>query len=218
MQCFSSRTSSTLVPKLKHHLDQLYPQKPIASNASRPAGVAASEELDLPCPGAMQGLLEKFERLASLPQIAGRKSSNPAFDEWLIRDKSSHNIYQLKVFYKNRLDSNTLQGLMEGIEGYRELEHENIVRLDACRKDAKLVCLVMEYVGRATLYDYMHTKGPLSEQEAYSIFEPLCQAVEHLHSNGIAHTALHAQNVLLTANKQVKLTGLERCKRLKRLV
>jgi serine/threonine protein kinase len=92
--------------------------------------------------------------------------------------------------------------------------HQNIVRVfdsDICRvsKGPSEAYIVMEYCPGGSLIDLLNSRIPsrLSESEIFAIFEQICEAVAHLHSQEppIIHRDLKIENVLLGADRMYKL-------------
>lgn len=67
----------------------------------------------------------------------------------------------------------------------------------------------MEYIPGGELLEYVKQKGAngLSEIEAKMFFTQLTEAVCYCHNKFIIHRDLKPENVLLTENKQIKVTS-----------
>ena len=65
--------------------------------------------------------------------------------------------------------------------------------------------IVMEYVEKGTLFDYVNSKKGLDESEARRIFKQILSAVEHCHKNGLVHRDLKLNNILITQHGDIKL-------------
>ncbi|KAI8884410.1 kinase-like protein [Backusella circina FSU 941] len=90
------------------------------------------------------------------------------------------------------------------------LYHEHIVQLYETYETADTLYLIMEYAPGGNLEEYLKTmtnngKKALSEDQARDIFRQLMTAVDHCHSRWVVHRDLKAPNVLLDANKNMKL-------------
>ncbi len=66
--------------------------------------------------------------------------------------------------------------------------------------------LVMEYVDGVSLADLLARHGRLPVPAAIVIGLQLCRALEVVHARGVLHRDIKPQNILLTADGQVKLT------------
>ena len=63
----------------------------------------------------------------------------------------------------------------------------------------------MEYCEEGELFNYIVKKDRLSENESSFFYYQLINAIEYLHSKGIAHRDLKPENILLGENHIIKL-------------
>ena len=84
--------------------------------------------------------------------------------------------------------------------------HKNILRLYQVMQSDRHVMLVTEYCEGGEIFDQLVTNGRMTEKNARIYFHQIMDAVFYLHSNGIVHRDLKAENLLLTSDfKCVKL-------------
>ena len=60
------------------------------------------------------------------------------------------------------------------------------------------MCFVMEYCSGGELKHYLYEKGPLPEDEAYSIILQIVEAVRQCHNSNIIHRDLKLENILFS--------------------
>jgi non-specific serine/threonine protein kinase/serine/threonine-protein kinase len=85
------------------------------------------------------------------------------------------------------------------------LEHPNIARLlDAGSTDEGRPYLVMEHVDGVRIDRYCDERG-LGIDERLAIFLDVCEAVQHAHRNLVVHRDLKPDNILVSAEGEVKL-------------
>jgi len=77
------------------------------------------------------------------------------------------------------------------------LRHPYILRFIDLPQDKRRDYVVTEYLQGAPLADRVGMGKRLAEQEAIAIMSRVCEAVEHLHAQGIVHYDLKPANVLL---------------------
>lgn len=65
--------------------------------------------------------------------------------------------------------------------------------------------MILEYVERGDLFDFISKHGPMPEEEAIFVFRQIMSALEYCHSYGICHRDLKPENILLKSNGQVKI-------------
>ena len=86
------------------------------------------------------------------------------------------------------------------------VKHDNIIQMYEIFSERSKIYVCLELAPRGDLLQYLQLKGALDEAESHYIFVQICGAVEYLHSKNIVHRDLKCENLLLTANKIVKIT------------
>ena len=92
------------------------------------------------------------------------------------------------------------------------LSHPNVVAVYDQRTDGEHVFLVMEYVAGRTLRDALTAAGRLGPRAALETMQPVLAALGAAHRAGLVHRDVKPENVLITADGQVKVAdfGLAR--------
>jgi|JI6StandDraft_1071083.scaffolds.fasta_scaffold09610_6 5'-AMP-activated protein kinase catalytic alpha subunit len=67
------------------------------------------------------------------------------------------------------------------------------------------IFLVMEFAERGDLMQYVRSREKLDEPQAATLFLQIMEAIEYIHSVGVAHRDIKPTNILLTKDLQVKL-------------
>ncbi|MGE5232403.1 MAG: bifunctional DNA-binding transcriptional regulator/O6-methylguanine-DNA methyltransferase Ada [Deltaproteobacteria bacterium] len=88
----------------------------------------------------------------------------------------------------------------------RRVTHPNVVRTYDVGIAGDARFLVMEYVEGVSLADLLARHGRLPAPAAVVVGLQLCRALEVVHARGVLHRDVKPQNILLTAEGQVKLT------------
>lgn len=86
------------------------------------------------------------------------------------------------------------------------LTHPNIVSVYDVGEDGDMHYIVMEYVKGKTLKQYIQEFSPLSPAKSVHIMKQLTSAIAHAHENGIIHRDIKPQNILMDAERNVKVT------------
>ena len=86
-----------------------------------------------------------------------------------------------------------------------ELNHPNIIKIYKIIEEEKNYLVIMEYCEEGELFNYIVKKERLSENESSFFYYQLINALEYLHSKGIAHRDPKPENILLGENHIIKL-------------
>ncbi|XP_053674640.1 testis-specific serine/threonine-protein kinase 3-like [Anopheles nili] len=86
------------------------------------------------------------------------------------------------------------------------VRHPYIIRVHAIMKCRSKICIFMRYAEMGDMLSFVIDHGPLGEPQSRIWFRQLALAVQYLHESGIAHRDLKCENILLSANFNVKLS------------
>ena len=104
----------------------------------------------------------------------------------------------IKILDKLKLiEEEGIERVLREIKISSELNHPNIIKIYDIMEDEKNYLVVMEYCEEGELFNYIVKKDRLSESESSFFYYQLINAIEYLHSNGIAHRDLKPENILL---------------------
>ena len=85
------------------------------------------------------------------------------------------------------------------------MDHPNIIKTYKISENTKNYYIIMEYCDGGELFNYIVEKEKLDQNEASMFFYQLINALEYIHSLGIAHRDLKPENLLLVENKIIKI-------------
>src|SRR5699024_8520127 len=123
------------------------------------------------------------------------------FDNILEREVA---IKVLRLEYSN--DDEFITRFHREAQSATSLSHPNIVNIYDVGEEDDIYYMVMEYVDGLTLKEYIHRFGPISIDDAVDIMIQITSAIEHAHENHIVHRDIKPQNILINADRTVKVT------------
>lgn len=87
-------------------------------------------------------------------------------------------------------------------------KHEHILRLYQVMQTEKYLMLVTEFCAGGEVFDHLVAHGRMSEPTARMYFTQIVHAIQYLHSAGIVHRDLKAENLLLSHDSRtIKIAG-----------
>ncbi|CRK32085.1 hypothetical protein BN1708_016073 [Verticillium longisporum] len=85
------------------------------------------------------------------------------------------------------------------------VDHPNVMKVYDIWENRSEIYLVLEYVDKGDLFDYINTNGRLNEEAAMYLFRQIMSAMQHCHAFNICHRDLKPENILLNAENQIKI-------------
>ncbi|KAF8821767.1 putative histone kinase SNF1 [Cardiosporidium cionae] len=112
----------------------------------------------------------------------------------------------IKVINKTKMQSMDMhEKIRREINILQCLNHPHVMRLYELVDSPTDIFMVMEYVPRGELFDYIVQRTRLSENEARRFFQQIVTGVEYCHHHLVSHRDLKPENVLLDTNLNVKV-------------
>ncbi|XP_053595451.1 serine/threonine-protein kinase SIK3 isoform X2 [Microplitis demolitor] len=111
----------------------------------------------------------------------------------------------IKIIDKTKLSEENLAKIFREVHIMKRLRHPHIIRLYQVMETEKMIYLVTEYAPGGEIFDHLVRNGRMSEPEARRIFKQIVLAVHYLHTHGVVHRDLKAENLLLDADNNIKL-------------
>ena len=112
----------------------------------------------------------------------------------------------IKILNKEKIkEEEDLERIKREIKILSMMNHPNVIRTYKNIENEKNYYLIMEYCDGGELFNYIVEKEKLDEDEASMFFYQLINALEYIHSLGVAHRDLKPENLLLVKNKLIKI-------------
>jgi formylglycine-generating enzyme required for sulfatase activity/serine/threonine protein kinase len=124
-----------------------------------------------------------------------------ALKEFLPRDLAARNPDGTLRLDGPEADRRFAEGLGAFLEEGRtmaRLEHRNVVHVVRCFEANNTAYLQMPYFRGETLLGLLKRGGTLNREEATALLNPLLDALDYLHRNGIVHQDIKPANVFIT--------------------
>lgn len=112
----------------------------------------------------------------------------------------------IKVLEKSKISEVAdVERVSREIHILKLIRHPHIVQLYEIIETPSQLFLVMEYLERGELFDYIVQNKRLSESEAVRMFHQLISGVEYIHKIGVVHRDLKPENILLDSKGAVRI-------------
>ncbi|XP_059402935.1 serine/threonine-protein kinase SIK2-like isoform X1 [Carassius carassius] len=123
----------------------------------------------------------------------------------LARHRITKSEVAIKIIDKTQLDAVNLEKVYREVEIMKLLDHPHIIKLYQVMETKNMLYLVTEYARNGEIFDYLASRGRLSEMDARRKFWQILSAVEYCHERNIVHRDLKAENLLLDAHMNMKI-------------
>ncbi|PHJ23072.1 agc kinase [Cystoisospora suis] len=144
----------------------------------------------------------------SLDRFLGRGNFCEVFEASLVGDKDKKS-YALKIFDRKKVvQLNKVNDVVMERHCMLRLNdpgHPNVIRLVSTFKDEFRVCIVYELAENGELWELLKHGGILTESLAARYILQLVDAVEYIHSKGIIHRDIKAENITVMRDGNLKL-------------
>jgi calcium/calmodulin-dependent protein kinase I len=121
--------------------------------------------------------------------------------------KSDKTKWAVKVIDKEALKDD-IKLLKREVEIMKQVNHNNILKLNEIYEDEQKVYIVMELVQGSELFDRVVDKGFYTEKQAKNIVLQILSAIAYLHNVGIAHRDLKPENLLCSGDGDEEVVKL----------
>ena len=98
-----------------------------------------------------------------------------------------------------------IKSVFTEIEMLKKLQHSNIARIYEYQESQEKMYIFMEFCLNGELFNFINSKGPLSEKFAAKIFKQILSALKYLKSQRIFHRDIKCENILFDKNWNAKL-------------
>ena len=110
---------------------------------------------------------------------------------------NQNHVVAIKIIDKLKFSKHPM--LQNEIQFLKSLEHPGIVQLEKTFQDPEKIYLVMEKLSGGDMLDLTlsQPEGKLSERESKFYVSQICNALDYLHRNDVAHCDLKPENILI---------------------
>jgi serine/threonine protein kinase len=111
----------------------------------------------------------------------------------------------VKIMTRAGRDPRSMERFLNEARIQASLQHPNIATLYDFCEVAGQPCIIMEFVDGQTLDDRITASGRLPASEALFILQAVAEALSYMHSHGIVHRDIKANNIKITSQGGIKL-------------
>lgn len=112
---------------------------------------------------------------------------------------SDKKLFAIKILTKQT--DRDIQRFQREVRAASKFDHPNIVRVyDLGSTGDGAPYIVMELISGTTLRKIIRTEGKLPPDRCVRIFEQICNALQHLHDDGLVHRDLKPANIMVVHN------------------
>lgn len=119
----------------------------------------------------------------------------------------------IKIIRPEVMETAEMEEIEREVEILEQVSHPNITKLissgymDLTSRGItnQVYCIVLEIARGGELFDFISMTGAFEENFARYFFKQLIEALEHLHSKGISHRDMKAENILLDKHYNLKV-------------
>jgi serine/threonine protein kinase len=125
---------------------------------------------------------------------------------YLAQDLLLNERVAIKILRKDLLhDEQSQKRFLREISLTRKVTHPNVVRTFEAGLYSDQYFISMEFIPGVTLKDYLN-ENPLPSDEVLHIFSQIAKGLSAIHAEEIIHRDLKLTNIIVTPDKQVKIT------------
>lgn len=117
-------------------------------------------------------------------------------------------VVAIKVLPKRRSSPQAIAHFMNEIRNQAQLDHKHLVRAYDAGHDRNVHFLVMEYVPGTDLRRLVRQHGKLDMETAADFIVQAAEGLAYAHARGLTHRDVKPSNLLITEQRQVKLSDL----------
>lgn len=117
------------------------------------------------------------------------------------RDTTLDRIVALKVLHSQlTFDDRFVQYFEREARSLAKIDHPNVVTIHEIGNYEGQVFIAMRYLPGGSLSEKLKQQGPLGQQQAFTIFDQICQGLAAGHKQGVIHRDVKPGNILFDDN------------------
>ena len=133
----------------------------------------------------------------TLDYTIGKKLGEGSYGEVrLVIHKNSGLSRAMKSIKKENLPKEEQTSLINEVNLLKSTDHANILKIFDLYEDKRNYYIITEYCSGGELYDRIKKLHTFTEKQAALLMKQILSSVNYLHSNGIVHRDLKAENIL----------------------
>jgi hypothetical protein len=143
-----------------------------------------------------------FHRKFTALKVIGKGSFarvESVYKVYLVQNSTTKEQFAVKAFNKETLlaQAKGRESLMNEIQIMRQLDHENIMRLEEVHESENSIYLILELMEGGELINYITRNNSMKTRDLVKIMRDLLKALAYMNEQGIMHRDLKPENMIL---------------------
>lgn len=135
--------------------------------------------------------------IADRYEVRGELGSGGMGVVYRARDRFLNKDVAIKMLKTKSLTPEQFLRFQNEANALAKLQHPNVILVYTLGEHDGLPFMVVEYLDGISLSAYIKSRGPLSFEEAFPIFEQICDGMSYAHAKGVLHRDLKTANIML---------------------
>lgn len=124
---------------------------------------------------------------------------------WLVKSLKFDRLFVAKVAFVKKDIEEAWRGFDCEIKALLRLDHPNIIKLYAHFRYETNFILILEYLEKGSLSEYIRKNGPVDSVLLYQIVHDICCALRFAWSLGVQHRDIKPENIMFDERGRAKL-------------
>jgi serine/threonine-protein kinase len=150
--------------------------------------------------------MEKQIIIASRYRVIRKIGEGGMAKVYLAYDTINEMNVALKILKKENVNPTKIKHFKKEATALSMMDDENIVKIYEVGEEGTIHYISTEFIEGMTLKEYIVSCSPLTIEEVIKITRQILKGLDHAHEKNVVHKDIKSQNILLDAERNVKIT------------